>query len=201
MNRFNILDFTRKFLLNSKCQRITNRRYTNKSHRQDPNEVDNMPVYQFVGENPNNRKMVFTWGYSATGALGNEIYLPKYKKGGVFDSPKKTVRKSPLKLRFVTADTTVHDVAAGFGFTVIAATVRDTPYVLFGCGLNTDSQIGLQTSISKQELICVANLVPISVPVSPKEKIVKVSCGRSHTVCLTNTNRGLLIISPKQIFI
>lgn len=164
-----------------------------------------MPIYEFATlktSQKKHRSSVFSWGFSATGALGNEVHLRRRvsKDDGSLMPPKAMVKRAPQRLRFVTPETTVYDVAAGSGFTVLAATVHKTPYVLFGCGLNTDSQIGYQETIQHEPLVCVANVVPIRVPIeaskseistheSPKEKMIKVAAGRAHTFCLTNSGK------------
>jgi len=98
----------------------------------------------------------------------------------------------------------VYDVAAGAGFTVIAAICHKTPYTLFGCGLNTDSQIGYQESRPNAPLIAIENVVPIHLPIEasfnnkkgsseitkPNEVVKKVAAGRAHTICLTSKGHG-----------
>lgn len=182
-------------------------KHTNKKmdRGQNPEDLDEMPVYEFTSLKSSQKKHrtnVFSWGFSATGALGNEAHMKqRIAKGGSHLVPKTMIKRAPQRLRFVTPDTTVYDVAAGSGFTVLAATVHKTPYVLFGCGLNTDSQIGYQETIQHEPLLCVANVVPIRLPidaskneissnVSPKEKVIKVAAGRAHTFCLTSSGKG-----------
>ncbi|KAH7645080.1 williams-beuren syndrome chromosomal region 16 protein-like protein [Dermatophagoides farinae] len=163
---------------------------------QDPEEVANMDEYQFADEKHSTKrsKSIFCWGFSSTGALGRQSHLGRYEKAtGQIEIPKRTVIRSPQRLRFVNPRCHVYDVAAGSGFTVIAATYDGSTHVLFGCGLNTDSQIGFQSNQSNEPLICVAEPVPIDLPLNNSnkknmEKVVKVACGRAHTVCLTNHN-------------
>lgn len=176
-----------------------------KNRSQNPEDLEEMPVYEFTNLKPSRKKHktnVFSWGFSATGALGNEAHMKqRMVKGGTFLVPKTMMKRAPQRLRFVTPETTVYDVAAGSGFTVIAATVHKTPYILFGCGLNTDSQIGYQETIQHEPLVCVANVVPIRLPIdankneisvneNPKDKVIKVAAGRAHTFCLTSSGKG-----------
>lgn len=175
---------------------------------QNPEDLEEMPVYEFTTLKSSRRKHrtnVFSWGFSATGALGNEAHMKqRVAKGGSSLVPKTMIKRAPQRLRFVTNETTVYDVAAGSGFTVLAATVHKTPYILFGCGLNTDSQIGYQETIQHEPLVCVANVVPIRLPIdankneissneNPKEKVIKVAAGRAHTFCLTGSGKGKLV--------
>ncbi|KAJ6224253.1 hypothetical protein RDWZM_002798 [Blomia tropicalis] len=167
-------------------------------------EIADMPTYQFSGEKRNvklkkHRIDVYTWGFSGTGALGNENYIqPKMSfDGSVSLHPQIIMKKAPVRLRSIAPDTRVADVAAGTGFSVMAATVDKTHYRLFGCGLNTDSQIGYHESDNKEPLVCVGNMVPIGIPTTntnlkskiPVDKIVKVAAGRAHTVCLSVTGQ------------
>lgn len=167
---------------------------------QDPEQVATMEEYEFAGEKHSTKrsKSVFCWGFSATGALGrHSIFGRSQKADGQLEMPKRTVIRAPQRLRFVNPRCHVYDVAAGSGFTVIAATYDGTSHVLFGCGLNTDSQIGCQFNHSNEPLVCVAEPVPIDLPLDSTkrnrqnaEKVIKVACGRAHTVCLTNHANG-----------
>lgn len=141
------------------------------------------------------RTEVFAWGYSGTGALGEPRLLPPMQKARLLKEAKN--RKRPMRMKAIRQDMDVVDVAAGFGFTVIAATVAKQPYVLFGCGLNSDSQLGYQkarpSAADSLPLVAVGNLVPISLPIDTKQKftskrnqIIKVAAGRAHTLALSS---------------
>ena len=179
---------------------------SNKNQKpQDPAEIENMPTFDFAGKpksyvNQKYRTDVFCWGFAGTGALGEESYLDIDPKSKYLNPPraKNSLKFAPRRLGFVSSDIEVVDIAAGAGFTVMAATVQKAQYVLFGCGLNTDSQIGYQATNPGRPLVAVSNMVPILVPIQsgsanqglPKEKITKVAAGRSHTVCLSNTGQS-----------
>ncbi|OTF81093.1 Williams-Beuren syndrome chromosomal region 16 protein-like protein, partial [Euroglyphus maynei] len=95
-----------------------------------------MEEYQFAEEKHSGKrsKSVFCWGFSATGALGRQSIFGRSKKAdGKLDMPKRTLIRAPQRLRFVNPRCHVYDVAAGSGFTVIAATYDGTTHVLFGC--------------------------------------------------------------------
>ncbi len=78
-----------------------------------------------------------------------------------------------------------------FIFKVIAAVVNDSSHRLFGCGINTDSQIGYHETSPGKPLVNLAKPVPIPLPINdPNFKVMKVSCGRSHTLCLTNSGKS-----------
>jgi hypothetical protein len=80
---------------------------------------------------------------------------------------------------------------------VIAAVVRDSSHRLFGCGINTDSQLGYQCPPTPkgQPLMCLLTPVPIRLPIDERDCVVRVSCGRSHTVCLTKSGERMTRLS------
>jgi hypothetical protein len=81
-------------------------------------------------------------------------------------------------------------MACGYGFTVVAATAKDTEHKLFGSGLNSNSQIGYhQDQTTREPLDRLARPAPIHLPLKNKEeRVCKVACGRAHTILLTTEN-------------
>ncbi|CAG2105631.1 unnamed protein product [Medioppia subpectinata] len=158
---------------------------------QDPQEVEAMPVFQFTSGDRlaySQRRSVYVWGYAGGGALGRLglVRRRQYKFGSVL--PPIECRSAPMKSDFIDYKTKVTDVSAGFGFTVIAAVCPDSPHRLFGTGINTDCQIGLQSDPRPPDkpLACLLKPVAIRLPIGSKDRVVRVSCGRSHTICLTS---------------
>ncbi|KAF7495311.1 E3 ubiquitin-protein ligase HERC2 [Sarcoptes scabiei] len=159
----------------------------------DP-QIDGLEQFTQKNISSGEKNSLFAWGFSATGALGNENLLKLRKEDPPF--PRKVIKRFPRRMKFFNPKFTIYDGAAGNGFTVIAATYRNSSHTLFGCGLNTDSQIGFQSNRSNEPLVCVANLVPIDLPLEEsnvvskhrptQERVVKVACGRAHTICLTS---------------
>ena len=82
----------------------------------------------------------------------------------------------------------VRDVAAGHGFSVFAA--QEDEHKAFGTGLNSDSQLGEQLSPDNVPLKMLIRPAPISLPLFSSEYVVKVACGRLHSLFLTNNGRG-----------
>ena len=207
---------SKRFLIaSSYCSRNINKykyeiiRSLSSKGGQTAEDIENMPIFEYKSntkETQKYRNNLYSWGFTATGALGSEALIEVQRNlDGQILHPKRIMRKNPQRMKFVDPATTVYDVAAGSGFTVIAATVHKTPYLVFGCGLNTDSQLGLQECDPGKPLVCVGNVVPIILPIEAenvtkndnntkyKEKVVKVAAGRSHTVCLTNHGKGFSI--------
>lgn len=173
---------------------------------QDPEELKTMPKFEF--ETPKKlRNRVFVWGHAATGALGDISFIDwRYDKKSLQTGRREPLQNypAPHRLDFVNKDpnTFVRDIACGYGFTVIAARTHDTEHKLFGCGLNTDSQIGCHIGPKRKEpMILLSDWVPIKLPLSSdKVEVKKVACGRAHTVCLT-TNKKCMYETILNIYI
>ena len=174
------------------------RSYFKVKRGQDPEEIKKMPVFQFAPDSNATKKkakIIYVCGFTLTGALG----MPKLVKREQTDPRivKRPIRevRIPKKLSFVNPDTRVHDVACGYGFTVIAAECKDSSHKLFGCGLNTDSQIGCHfRPKTNQPLVSLLQPVPIQLPIDDKVKVVQVSCGRAHTICQTSDGQSNKIV-------
>jgi len=142
-----------------------------------------VPVYKYAQETPRRRrKRVYAWGLAKAGALGKPNYFRQMrgKQRCINVVPK------PARLEFGDENEVV-DVACGFGFTVMAIKTKETRKV-FGCGINTDSQIGYHYVKPGHPLGIIVNVVPIDIPFyQPATASVKqVACGRAHTVVLTS---------------
>lgn len=160
-----------------------------KSRRlQNPNIVKNIPTCEFVKDGKIIKaKMVYVCGLGATGSLG----LPKFykpQKANVEelrrnDAISSTFRRLPV---FKLSDK-INDIACGYGFTLVAAQVEGTSHTALGFGLNSHSQIGYQADRPGFPLELVATPSPIFLPT--KSPIVKVSCGRSHSLFLNQVGQ------------
>lgn len=149
--------------------------------QQDPEEVKDMPIYQYATENTKKKKRVYMWGNAMFGALGNSSFLlPTVHK-----HPLKSM-KYPWRLPFADFHK-VQDIACGYGFTVFAASNEENDFSVFGTGLNCDGQIGYHCSENNTPLGTLAVPVPIALPLlNSGTKALKVSCGRAHTVIITD---------------
>lgn len=156
----------------------------------DPALDEKLPVFQYASESTKRRKRVYLWGSSLTGALGHDKLV---RPGGGYqprpcqDKPYKTLFAEIYK---------VTDVACGYGFTVFAATADKvkSDNLVFGTGINTDSQIGYQCARKGHPMSLLTEPVGIALPLSSdKTKVVQVACGRAHTVVLTD-KEGVLTL-------
>ncbi|XP_067666214.1 RCC1-like G exchanging factor-like protein isoform X2 [Haliotis asinina] len=141
-------------------------------------------VVQYAAENAKQAERVYVWGCATTGALGIQTYLRPDKRQSAIPR-----QKRPARLKFTDIhNIKVKSVACGYGFTMFTAR---TPkgHRLFGTGINTDSQLGFHEYPpgSGRVLDIIVEPVPISLPLlSPDTRVQDVSCGRSHTVVITD---------------
>ena len=102
-------------------------------------------------------------------------------------------QRKPWRLRWVdriSAD--VKHIACGNGFSLIS--ISDSKYLkgdhLFGTGINTTSQIGVHETFGGTAFQYIIEPAKIELPFSldkyKKLKILDISCGRIHSVVLTN---------------
>ena len=101
-----------------------------------PNDGEDLPVNTFASTHPNPISRVFTWGMACYGALGNPnlIIPPKNKKA--LRTMHRPIGIPKLELK------RVKDVAAGYGFTVIATDNSDKDAHFYGCGINNQGTVG-----------------------------------------------------------
>ncbi|KAG8195766.1 hypothetical protein JTE90_004773 [Oedothorax gibbosus] len=148
--------------------------------KQDPDEVKNMPIFQYATENTKRTKRVYMWGNALFGALGHASFIKPMKHM----KPKESM-KYPWRMPFADFHN-VRDIACGYGFTVFAATNPENDYSVFGTGSNSDFQIGYHCIKKDRPLQIIAEPLPIILPVfNLSSKAVKVGCGRAHTIILT----------------
>ncbi|XP_048729246.1 RCC1-like G exchanging factor-like protein isoform X2 [Ostrea edulis] len=97
----------------------------------------------------------------------------------------------PARLRFLLENNLVaKTLDCGYGFTVLVLRGVQGKNKLYGCGINTDSQLGFHRSSKKADTVLdyVTEPVLIPLPLETPEvtEVVDVSCGRAHTVVLTD---------------
>uniref|UniRef100_A0A2S2QI70 Williams-Beuren syndrome chromosomal region 16 n=1 Tax=Sipha flava TaxID=143950 RepID=A0A2S2QI70_9HEMI len=83
---------------------------------------------------PKDQQRLYVWGMAEHGALG-DLKIRSRERNIQFIY-------RPVRMRFAYSHK-IMDLACGYGFTVYA--VDSNQYKLFGCGLNTDSQIDSRT--------------------------------------------------------
>ena len=133
-------------------------------------------------------KLVYVCGLGAVGSLGlPKFYRPDKKRVEDYASNKDATQATFRRLPHLGSSDKISDIACGYGFTIIAAKVPDSSHSVFGFGLNTHSQLGYQCARPGSPLEIVSQPLPIWLPT---DRIIKqVSCGRSHTLCLSDDGK------------
>lgn len=148
-----------------------------------PNDCDvgdDLPEHVFEGKRHHLTLRAYTWGVAAHGALGRKSFVSPRKGESLVEC-----RKNPHRLHFAEIHQVI-DVSCGYGFTAFAVNTQDKSS-LFGTGLNVDGQIGYHTSRGGKHVIrSLPEPTPIVLKLHTKEKVTNVSCGRAHTLALSN---------------
>lgn len=55
------------------------RKYAKLIREQDPEEVKDMPVFQYATKNTKRRRRIYMWGNTKLGALGNSNFLKPFR--------------------------------------------------------------------------------------------------------------------------
>lgn len=138
--------------------------------------TDVLPVFQYPVSKPGERR-VYVWGMFEHGALG--IQKTRVHKSGYGYVAK------PTRLRFGEQHK-VHNVTCGYGFTVFAVNSNDKK-IVYGSGINTDSQLGFQYSDKKYTDGMIKEPRPINLPIQETAtRVIHMAAGRAHLLILTS---------------
>lgn len=146
-------------------------------------DIKKFPKFEFLRSKTSDRR-VYVWGQAVTGACGVNQSMDEQKLA-------KTLR-NPTRLSFAERFDVI-DVAAGYGFTMFACKPKKDEITLFGCGLNTDSQLGYQkhggTTNKPMELLFYPAPISLSkVRDDESLNIKKVAAGRAHAIALSESD-------------
>ena len=133
------------------------------------------------------RPRVYVWGNAECGALGQLGFVQP--RG---DSKPLLQMRRPF-IASLSNYYNLKSVACGYGFTLFVT--DDKEKYLFGTGLNSLGQLGYHRKLNDAgratgkplETLIVPSAIQL--PLKPKEKVVKVSAGRTHSLALTNLGR------------
>lgn len=175
---------------NSKNSLFWARHASSKTVRKRKRKQRDETVFQYASKNTKRSDRVYVWGYAATGSLGVRNFVEPSKRG----SSTRLQQHIPHRLDFWTKNQLkVHDVSCGYGFTVYIASDGKKD-VLYGTGINTDTQLGFQPLRPKSAYSADYVIEPstIQLPLQRQEgtKLKSVACGRAHTVVSTE-NEGV----------
>ncbi|XP_067008826.2 RCC1-like G exchanging factor-like protein [Anabrus simplex] len=139
----------------------------------NPEDAKQLPTFQYPISSSSDRR-VYSWGLAEHGALGNR------------EKSRNRFVQRPSRLQFAEKHKVV-DVACGYGFTAFAVNNKEK-YKVFGCGINTDSQIGYHAPHRDHPLGLVLAPAPVELPLSHPEstKVKQLAAGRAHLVVLTD---------------
>lgn len=160
--------------------------------RHGSNLFKKMHKQQYKLENPiteataKKADRIYVWGNTVTGALGVKKFLLPNKKG--YTRPTQFV---PYKNAFWEQNNLkVKDVACGYGFsTYIVKSKDDNSYAIYGCGINTESQLGFHKSKFSLDYIPEPMKIDLPLHSSKTTQFKQISCGRAHI--FINTSEGL----------
>ncbi|CAL7941709.1 unnamed protein product [Xylocopa violacea] len=135
-----------------------------------------LPVFQYPTSNERDHR-VYVWGMAEHGALGT-LKSVKYENG---------VSYIPRPKRLVFGEKhDVTNVACGYGFTIFAVKSNDKN-ILYGSGINTDSQLGFNEKDKKFSNDLIIEPRPIELPIKDSSsKVIDIAAGRAHLLVLTN---------------
>uniref|UniRef100_A0A2I3GK22 RCC1 like n=1 Tax=Nomascus leucogenys TaxID=61853 RepID=A0A2I3GK22_NOMLE len=165
-----------------------------RSRREAAEAEAEVPVFQYVGERAARADRVFVWGFSFSGALGVPSFVvpssgPGPRAGA---RPRRRIQPVPYRLEL---DQKISSAACGYGFTQLSSKTVDVTKV-WGMGLNKDSQLGFHRSRKDKTrgYEYVLEPSPVSLPLDrPQEtRVLQVSCGRAHSLVLTDREGGEL---------
>lgn len=136
----------------------------------------NLPVFQYPISNERDHR-VYVWGMADHGALGT-------LKSTIFEDGIAYIPK-PKRLSFGEKHD-ITDITCGYGFTAFAVRSNDKN-ILYGSGINTDSQLGFHEMDRKFRNGLVIEPRPINLPIKDAStKVIGMSAGRAHLLVLTN---------------
>lgn len=162
--------------------------WTNPRRLQNPNLEKNIPIYEFVKDGQFKRaNMLYVCGLGSTGSLGLLRYFNPAKKDEKSLKTKEVISSTFRRLGALSTSDKLVDVACGYGFTLVAGVFKGTGHTALGFGLNTHSQIGYHAPRAGFSLEIIASPSPVFIPTSTP--IVKVSCGRSHSLLLNQEGK------------
>nr|CAH8832758.1 unnamed protein product [Trichobilharzia regenti] len=162
----------------------SSRKVLRKQQQRDSNVVD------LHSQEALTQKQVYVFGFSATGALGKGEYLGLNGKSGTHHTvgvshPVPLTHLSGKRIKPIKS-------ACGYGFTTYICESSNSDFGVYGCGINSDGQLGPQSSGIQGKLASgdSVNVVPepvrVDIHLTQAEKQIyrpsHVACGRAHTI-------------------
>lgn len=143
-----------------------------------------IPVHKYRKPSKGFDNRVYVWGLAETGALGNEKNKDDHK------SQHTAVVTAPTRQQFAEQHHVV-DMACGYGFSAFVVQEENGTHSVYGTGINTDGQLGLQ--LSKQSKQMEMLIYPAKIPLENNIKIRSIAAGRAHLAMVTDSNAVLTL--------
>jgi len=173
---------TSSILTGSKKQNLTHLKRGNRFFNKDESDI---PIFQYVEDKPEKNQRLYMWGNTAYGQLGQQGFLePKGRRSTISQMHK------PYRITFGEYEE-IREVSCGYGFTVFST--RDSKHRVYGTGFNQDGQIGFHKRRGGKPLEIIIQPANIEIPFPQNVKVLKVSCGRAHTLLLGSNGRVLTL--------
>ncbi|XP_011501602.1 PREDICTED: Williams-Beuren syndrome chromosomal region 16 protein homolog [Ceratosolen solmsi marchali] len=135
-----------------------------------------MPIFKYPVSKGDCR--VYVWGLQEHGALGTIKKVSFGEEGVAFIG-------TPHRLSFAEYHK-ILDITCGYGFTVYAVQSKDNK-ILYGSGINSDSQLGYHPLDEKLKIPIIKEPRPIYIPLKEKTtKVLGLAAGRAHLLILTD---------------
>ncbi|KZC14464.1 PREDICTED: Williams-Beuren syndrome chromosomal region 16 protein homolog [Dufourea novaeangliae] len=148
----------------------------NKSTEKKKPELKTLPVFQYPVSDAKDHR-IYVWGMAEHGALGT--LKQTFHMEGVAYMPR------PKRLSFGERHR-ITDITCGYGFTAFAVHSKDKN-ILYGSGINTDSQLGFNEMDKKFPSDLIIEPRPITLPTKESStKVIDIAAGRAHLLVLTN---------------
>ena len=153
-----------------------------------------VPTVSFVGQRSQLYPSIYCWGYIATGALGVFDFVNKAPDPKREDPQQQTRLRRSIPYRHPFSyehRVRIGRIACGNGFTLFSSNTLKYDK-LWGCGLNTDSQL---TYIKDRhhpkgfgDYVIVPKLIHLPIKHPRSTRIVQIAAGRAHSLVLTDTS-------------
>ena len=155
------------------------------------NDTENSPVHKYIGSKSKRYTRLHVCGLTITGACGvPELPRPENLR-------KKRPRfKQSYPYPLVMND--INNIACGYGYSIFSTPNKDI-VKLWGCGLNTDSQLGFHKGVKSKKAkdvdidkesyryLMAPAVIPLPLGKPEKARVIDIACGRAHTLVLTDT--------------
>lgn len=151
-----------------------------------------VPTVSFVGERARLFPSIYCWGYIGTGALGVFDFVNNRPDPKKTDSTQQTRLRRAIPYRHPFSyehQIKISRIACGNGFTLFASNTLKYDK-LWGCGLNTDSQLTYLKDRNHPkgfgDYVIVPKVIHLPMKHPRSTRILQIAAGRAHSVILTD---------------